>query len=107
MVDERTSNYPNATKKRKDPAHNGLQAFTDRNEAMRGAEGSNKVPRSIKERTKGWHDKRMIKKKYNIGDKMLMDSSSKESFKEEEKTTISHRPFITWCHHAPIMKVTS
>ena len=66
-VDEiRTSNCPNGTKKRKDPAHNGLQAFTDRNEAMRGAEGPNKVPRSTKERTKGWHDKRMRKKEYNM-----------------------------------------
>jgi len=37
---------------------NGLQAFTDRNETMRGAEGPNKVLRSTKERTKGWHDKK-------------------------------------------------
>ena len=44
---------------------NGLQAFTDRNETMRGAEGPNKVSRSTKERTKGWHDKRMRKKEYN------------------------------------------
>jgi len=33
---------------------------------MRGAEGPNKVLRSTKERTKGWHDKRMRKKEYNI-----------------------------------------
>jgi hypothetical protein len=45
---------------------NGQQAFTDRNETMRGAEGSNKVSRSTKERTKEWHDKRMRKKEYNI-----------------------------------------
>jgi len=44
---------------------NGLQAFTDRNETMRGAEGPNKVSRSTKERTKGWHDKKMRKKEYN------------------------------------------
>ena len=44
---------------------NGLQAFTDRNETMRGAESPNKVPRSIKERTKGSYDKRM-RKEYNI-----------------------------------------
>jgi hypothetical protein len=30
---------------------NGLQAFTHRNETMRGAKGPNKVPRSTKERT--------------------------------------------------------
>jgi hypothetical protein len=65
------------------------------------------MPRSIKERIKRWHDKRMRKKEYEIGDKMLMNSSSKKSFKQEQKTTISHLPFITWCHHAPIMKVTS
>ena len=38
----------------------------------------------MKERTKGWHDKRM-RKECDIGDKMLMNSSSKESFKQEEK----------------------
>jgi len=42
---------------------NGLQAFTDRNETMRGAEGPNKMPRFTKERTKRWHHKRMRKKK--------------------------------------------
>jgi hypothetical protein len=51
---------------------------------MRGAKGPNKV---LKERTKGWHDKRMRKKECDIGDKMLMNSSSKESFKQEEKIT--------------------
>ena len=50
---------------------------------MRGVEGSNKV---LKERTKGWHDKRM-RKECDIGDKMLMNCSSKESFKQEEKIT--------------------
>ena len=53
---------------------------------MRGAKGPNKVPRSTKERKKGWHDKRM-RKEYNIGYKMFLNSSSKESFKHEEKTT--------------------
>jgi len=57
-----------------------------REETIKGVEGPNKVPRSTKERTKGWHDKRM-RKEYNIGDKMFMNSSSKESFKHEEKTT--------------------
>jgi hypothetical protein len=38
----------------------------------------NTMPRSTKERTKGWYDKRMRKKECDIGDKMLMDSSSKE-----------------------------
>ena len=61
---------------------------------MSGADGPNKVPRSIKERTKGWHDKRMRKKECDIGDKMLMNSSSKESFKHEEKTTT-----IIYLHH--------
>jgi hypothetical protein len=69
--------------------------------------GANKVLRSTKERTKGWHDKRMRKKECDIGDKMLMNSSSKESFKQEEKITTSHLPFITGCHHTPIMNVTS
>ena len=44
------------------------------------------MPRSTKERTKGWHDIRM-RKEYNIGDKMFMNNSSKESFKQEEKIT--------------------
>jgi len=52
------------------------------------------MPRSTKERTKRWHDKR-IRKECNIGDKMLMNNSSKETFKHEEKTTTSHLPFIT------------
>ena len=54
--------------------------------------GANKVSRSTKERTKGWHDKRMTKKEHDIGDKMLMNRSSKESFKQEEKITTSHLP---------------
>jgi len=78
-----------------------------REETMSRAEGPNRMTRSTKERTKRWHDKRMRKKECDIGDKMLMNSSSKESFKQEEKTTTSHLPFITWCHSAPIMKVTS
>ena len=41
------------------------------------------MPRSIKERTKRWYDKRM-RKKCDKGDKMLMNSSSKESFKQEK-----------------------
>ena len=45
------------------------------------------MSRSTKERTKGWNNKRM-RKEYNIGDKMFMKSSSKESFKHEEKTTV-------------------
>ena len=65
------------------------------------------MPRSTKERTERWHDKRIRKKECDIGDKMLMNSPSKESFKQEEKTTTSHRPFITWCHHTPMMKITS
>jgi hypothetical protein len=49
----------------------------------------------------------MTKKECDTGDKVLMNSSSKESFKQEEKTTTTYLPFITWCHHAPMMKVTS
>ena len=73
---------------------------------MRGAKGPKKVSRSTKERTKGRHDKRM-RKECDIGDKMLMNSSSQESFKHEEKITTSHLPFIIGCHHTPMMKVTS
>jgi hypothetical protein len=36
-----------------------------------------------------------MRKECDMGDKMLMNSSSKESFKQEEKTTASHLPFIT------------
>ena len=74
---------------------------------MSRAEGPNRMIRSTKQRTKRWHDKRMRKKEYDIGDKMLINSSSKESFKQEEKTTTSHLASITWCHHAPMMKVAS
>jgi hypothetical protein len=47
-----------------------------------------------------------MRKECDIRDKMLMNSSSKESFKQEEKVTTTHLPFITWCHHASMMKVT-
>jgi hypothetical protein len=73
---------------------------------MGRVEGPNRMTRSTKERTKRCHNKRM-RKECDIGDKMLTNSSSQKSFKQEEKTTTSHLPFITWCHHAPIMKVTS
>jgi len=78
-----------------------------RNETMCKAKGPNTIPRSTKERTKRWHYKRTRKKECDIGDKMLTNSSSKERFKQEEKTTTSHLSFITWCHHTPMMKVTS
>jgi hypothetical protein len=74
---------------------------------MSRAEGSNRMTRSTKERTKRWHDKRMRKKECDMGDKIPMNNSSKDNFKKKEKTTTSHLPFITWCHHALIMKVTS
>ena len=51
---------------------------------MNGAEGPNKMPRFTKERRKRWHHKRM-RKECDIGDKMLMNSSSKESFKTGRK----------------------
>ena len=51
-----------------------------REETMSRAEGPNIMTRSTKERTKRWHDKSM-RKECNIGDKMLMNNSSKESFK--------------------------
>ena len=65
------------------------------------------MPRSTKEWTKRWHDKIIRKKECDIGDKMFMNSSSKETFKQEEKTTTSHLPFVTWCHHDPMTEVTS
>jgi hypothetical protein len=62
---------------------------------MRGAEGPNIVLRSTKERTKGWHDKRIRKKECDIEDKMLMNSSSKENFQAKgkyhhESSTLRH-----------------
>ena len=45
------------------------------------------MSRFTKERRKRWHHKRMRKKECDIGDKMLMNSSSKESFKQEERIT--------------------
>ena len=54
------------------------------------------MPRSTKrKRTKSGMTKR-CEKECDIEDKMLMNSSSKESFKQEEKTTISHLPSIKW-----------
>jgi hypothetical protein len=64
---------------------------------MRGAKGPNKTPRSTKRKTKVWHDKRM-RKECDIGDKMLMNSAMR-------KKTTSHLPFITWCHHTPMIKL--
>ena len=64
-----------------------------REETIKGAEGPNKVSRSTKERTKRYHDKRM-RKECGIGDKMLINNSSKESFKHEEKTTT-----VIYLHH--------
>jgi hypothetical protein len=58
-------------------------------------------------KNKRWYDKRMRKKECDIGDKVLMNSSSKESFKQEEKAIITRLLFITCCHHAPMMKVIS
>ena len=52
---------------------------------MNGVEGPNKMPKFTKERRKRWHHKRM-RKECDIGDKMLMNSSSKESFKKEERS---------------------
>jgi hypothetical protein len=36
-----------------------------RNKIISGAEGPNEMPRSTKERTKRWHDKRIKKKECN------------------------------------------
>jgi hypothetical protein len=71
-----------------------------REEIIRGVEGPNKMPR----KNKRWHDGR-VRKECNIGDTMLINSSNKKSFKQEEKITISHLPFITGCHRVPMMKV--
>jgi hypothetical protein len=73
-----------------------------RKEAISRAEGPSRMTRSTKERTK-----RMRKKECDIRDKMLMNSSSNKSFKQEEKITTSHLSFITGCHHAPMIKLTS
>ena len=74
---------------------------------MNRAEGPNKMPRFTKERRKRWHHKRMRKKECDIGDKMPMNSSSKESFKNRKKGSPRSSTFVTWYHHAPMMKVTS
>ena len=37
----------------------------------------------------------------------MRNQPSKEGFKQKEKITTSYLPFITWCHHTPMMKVTS
>ena len=47
--------------------------------------GANKVSRSTKERTKGWHDKRMRKKECDIGDKMLMNRSSRKASSRKKR----------------------
>ena len=35
-----------------------------------------------------------------------MRQDAHEQLKLQEITTTSHLPFITWCHHAPMMKAT-
>jgi len=55
---------------------------------MSRAEGPNRMTRSTKERTKRWHDKRMRKKECDMGDKMLINRSSKESFKRRPPQVI-------------------
>ena len=41
---------------------------------------------------------------------MLLNNSrcdTSQSFKKEERTTTWHLPFVTWCHLAPMTKVTT
>jgi hypothetical protein len=53
------------------------------------------------------------KKECNLGDKKLMNRSSCEASRTRKtsskkgRTITSHLPFVTWCHHAPMTKVTS
>jgi len=65
------------------------------------------MPRSTKEKEQKDGMTKGREKECDIEDKMLMNSSSKESFKQEEKTTISHLPSITWCHYTTLLKVAS
>ena len=64
-------------------------------------------------RAKRWYDKRIRKKWCNLGNKKLMNGSSceasriRKNFKQKGKTITSHLPFVIWCHHAPMTKVTS
>ena len=55
-----------------------------REETIKGAEGPNKVLRSTKERTKGWHDKKM-RKEYNIGDKVLMKTQARKASSRKKR----------------------
>ena len=66
----------------------------------------------IKE-AKRWHDKRMRKKRCDLGNKKLMNSSrceasrTRENFKQKGRTIMSHLSFVIWCLHALMTKVTS
>ena len=59
------------------------------------SEGPNKVPRSTKERTKGWHEKRMRKKECDIGDKMLINKLKQGKFQAKGK----HHHKSSTLHH--------
>ena len=72
---------------------------------MSGAKGPNKMPKSTREKKDSMTN--AASKECDIGEKMLMNSSSKESFKQEENSTISHLPSITWCHYTTLLKVAS
>jgi hypothetical protein len=56
------------------------------------------------QRAKRWHDKRMRKKGCNLGDKMLMNSSRYEISRTRKPS--SKRKGPTWCHQAPMIKIT-
>ena len=77
---------------------------------MSEAEGPTKWQDQRAERL---HDKKMRKKGCNLGDKILMNSSSceasqtRKTSRKKERTIIGHLPFVMWCHHASMMKVTS
>ena len=82
-----------------------------RYKTMSEAKRSNKVLKD--RRAERWHDKRMRKKRCELGNKKLMNNSSYETSRtrktssKREKTITSHLPFVIWCHHAPMTNVTS
>ena len=61
-------------------------------------------------RVERWHDKRMRKEGCNLGNKKHITVRLAEQGKLQAKkgrTIMSHLLFVTWCHHASMMKVTS
>ena len=59
---------------------------------MSGAESPSRMPRPTKERVKRWYDKRMRKKEYNVGDKMLMNNLRCEVSQARKVSSRRKRP---------------